>query len=355
MAVPCCAPGPHTQSTKARLKPSLGGVKFLERFLGLRGDAIISTDAVFISLDLEVASDRKFLSSSGEQPVITQLGFARLDTRHLSSLSEENDLHSFLSVRFYNVEGQSLSKSARNKKKRKPCVFARPARITPQCVARTITQNIQIPDTGDTKKDSFRNIILVGHSVKEDLKILQYIGLHLFDLAPISIVIDTYLLARYMLPPYSPSVRLQPGQNLSLAGVLSQLGCRPCPSHFHNVGNDAVYTMYAMLLLGIVNTTRRVAQLNSEETRRSELLKVTIVNARQHNMPSINSMYKHCRIQIKRVIARSRFSGEMQKDNSHCVIWESNPGLPDAARMATENFTTKPITLVSWMICREVF
>ncbi|RSL64038.1 hypothetical protein CEP54_004848 [Fusarium duplospermum] len=37
--------------------------------------------------------------------------------------------------------------------------------------------------------------------------------------------------------------------------------------------------------------------------------------------------------------------GEKQKE---CVIWEliweSNPGLPDAARMATENFTTKPIT-----------
>ena len=28
-----------------------------------------------------------------------------------------------------------------------------------------------------------------------------------------------------------------------------------------------------------------------------------------------------------------------------CVIWESNPGLPDVAQMATENFTTKPITL----------
>ena len=28
------------------------------------------------------------------------------------------------------------------------------------------------------------------------------------------------------------------------------------------------------------------------------------------------------------------------------MIWESNPGLPDVARMATENFTTKPITRV---------
>jgi hypothetical protein len=34
-----------------------------------------------------------------------------------------------------------------------------------------------------------------------------------------------------------------------------------------------------------------------------------------------------------------------QPKNATCVIWESNPGLPDVARMATENFTTKPITL----------
>ncbi|KAL7942476.1 hypothetical protein V8C42DRAFT_158214 [Trichoderma barbatum] len=35
------------------------------------------------------------------------------------------------------------------------------------------------------------------------------------------------------------------------------------------------------------------------------------------------------------------------KNEVQCVIWESNPGLPDVARMATENFTTKPITLGS--------
>ena len=38
-----------------------------------------------------------------------------------------------------------------------------------------------------------------------------------------------------------------------------------------------------------------------------------------------------------------RFVKEVKKKQS-CVIWESNPGLPDVARMATENFTTKPIT-----------
>jgi hypothetical protein len=37
---------------------------------------------------------------------------------------------------------------------------------------------------------------------------------------------------------------------------------------------------------------------------------------------------------------------ERTKKQIQCVIWESNPGLPDVARMATENFTTKPITLV---------
>ena len=34
----------------------------------------------------------------------------------------------------------------------------------------------------------------------------------------------------------------------------------------------------------------------------------------------------------------------VNKGKKECVIWESNPGLPDVTRMATENFTTKPIT-----------
>ena len=38
--------------------------------------------------------------------------------------------------------------------------------------------------------------------------------------------------------------------------------------------------------------------------------------------------------------------GEAEALYRLCVIWESNPGLPDVARMATENFTTKPITLI---------
>jgi hypothetical protein len=33
-----------------------------------------------------------------------------------------------------------------------------------------------------------------------------------------------------------------------------------------------------------------------------------------------------------------------------CVIWESNPGLPDVTWMATENFTTKPITLIEYLM-----
>ena len=45
-----------------------------------------------------------------------------------------------------------------------------------------------------------------------------------------------------------------------------------------------------------------------------------------------------------------RLSMAGAKRNLGCVIWESNPGLPDVARMATENFTTKPITLVlDWL------
>ena len=42
------------------------------------------------------------------------------------------------------------------------------------------------------------------------------------------------------------------------------------------------------------------------------------------------------------------------RGKKNCVIWESNPGLPDAARMATENFTTKPITLLTCCIHERI-
>lgn len=54
-----------------RIKPpKLGGLRHLERLLGLREGDVISTDAVFLSLDLEVGSDRQRLHLLRGKPVV---------------------------------------------------------------------------------------------------------------------------------------------------------------------------------------------------------------------------------------------------------------------------------------------
>lgn len=58
--------GPNAASPS--LKPSeLGGLIHLGRLLGLRQDAVLSTDAVFVSFDLDVDSNRLNWHQSSEK------------------------------------------------------------------------------------------------------------------------------------------------------------------------------------------------------------------------------------------------------------------------------------------------
>lgn len=123
----------HSITTSTKLKPPLGGLKNLERLLGLRIDRVLATDAVFISLDLEVASDRKTLHPSGNKPIVTQLGFARLDTRDVYSISSSSDMRRLISLRTFKVTGLSLSKTSQSKGKKR-CVFATPKEIVDEQV-----------------------------------------------------------------------------------------------------------------------------------------------------------------------------------------------------------------------------
>ncbi len=91
-----------------------GGLRHLERFLGLRLDNALSTDAVFISLDLEVGSDRQRLHLSTDEPLVTQVSFARLDIRDFASLSASSNLESLISAYMYQIEVPSKSKKGRS-------------------------------------------------------------------------------------------------------------------------------------------------------------------------------------------------------------------------------------------------
>lgn len=270
----------HTQPFKLKTG-KLGGLKHLERFLGLREDGGLAIDVVFVSLDLEVASDRQRLHLSTEKPVVTQLAFASLDTRHIRSLSGSSDLRSLISIHMFEVRIPPKSKKATKKmEKEQQCMFAQTHLITSEEVSTTISQNLRIRDSlAGPENSHLRNIVLVGHSLGEDLRILRLLGIDLASVGPIQTIIDTHSMSRFIFPPYHPNRAPAPGQDFSLAGVLAELGCLPPRAEFHNAGNDAVYSLYAMLLLAIKEGTTREAKLGTSELRTLETIRKAVSNA----------------------------------------------------------------------------
>lgn len=256
----------------------LGGLKHLERLLGTREDGVLSIDAVFVSLDLEVASDRQRLHLSDEIPVVRQLAFASLDTRDIRSMSMSSDLRSLISLQMFEVTlSPGAKKPVQEMAKDKQCLFAQTQSITSEEVASTIIRNLCIRDSlAAPENSSLRSIVLVGHSLGEDLKILRLLDIDPATVGSIPTIIDTHSMARFMFPPHHPNHPVGPGQDFSLAGVLAELGCLSDKAEFHNAGNDAVYSLYAMLLLAIKAGTAREADLGKSERRSLETLRSVV-------------------------------------------------------------------------------
>ena len=261
--------------SRARLKlPKLGGLNHLERLLQLRQDSVLSTDAICISLDLEVASDRERLHLSSEKPLVRQLGFARLDTRDIHSLSSSSNLESLILLSMFETNALPKSKGLE-----RPCLFAQTQRIAPNQIPTIIRQNLYIQDSHTQQKNALRKIVLVGHSIRGDLKILHLLGIDIASLVQVLTIIDTHSMSRFLFPPFHPTLPTMPGQKFSLAGVLAELGYTPRPWGFHNAGNDAVYTLYVMILLAIKRVDTRASELSEGESTSLEGIRCAVSNA----------------------------------------------------------------------------
>ena len=291
-----------------------GGLGHLERFLGLRLDNAFSRDAVFISLDLEVASDRQRLHSSTDRPLVRQLGFAHLDIRGLYPLIASTNLGSLTSVHMYQLDVPPRSKRASRREER-PCIFTRTQQIRPEQVPSILMQNLRIQDNSATS-NQLRPIILIGHSVREDLKILRFLGIDIPSIAPIAAVLDTHTLSRFVLPPHHPHVPKLPGQDFSLRGVLAQLGCQPPTATFHNAANDAVYSLLAMLLLAVHHSATRKDELNASE--------VVNLQAIKHALSRIQRNYPLLGVDIQVSNSDSRSPATLGSESSACPIPSNN-------------------------------
>lgn len=194
-----------------------------------------SVPAVFVSIDFENGS--QFLDSGPSIPI--QLGVATLDTRDLSTVHPKDIISTFNFV-----TGPSQSRyfnSAAIK-----FLFGETNQISYLDIVPKIKS--YIPET--------RPIILVGHDIANDLRVLQH--LH-FDL-PKSVIgiVDTMAITSQV---FSSKLRW------SLRTVLEELGC--AHNNLHSAGNDAHFTLRCLLLL--VSRSVAVGSLPKHQQRLKKL------------------------------------------------------------------------------------
>lgn len=85
-----------------------------------------------------------------------------------------------------------------------------------------------------------RNIILVGHDTKQDIAYLRKVGYDVYNLSNLMEEVDTATMWRYLTRDTNPR---------ALGHILAELGI--IAWNLHNAGNDAAYTLQAMIGIGI--------------------------------------------------------------------------------------------------------
>ncbi|KAI1500690.1 hypothetical protein F5X99DRAFT_385140 [Biscogniauxia marginata] len=96
---------------------------------------------------------------------------------------------------------------------------------------------------GDNQSTDKRPVIMVGHDIKQDLNYLKKVGYNVWRLKQFSDEVDTMFMFRRM-------ERNMSGGRLEV--ICDQLGTSG--HDFHNAGNDAVYTLRAMITMAMKRT-----------------------------------------------------------------------------------------------------
>ena len=99
-----------------------------------------------------------------------------------------------------------------------------------------------------------RNIIFVGHGVGADITYLKSIGYDIYNLSNLQEIVDTALMWQALKRELSPR---------SLGGILVELDITGW--NLHNAGNDAVYTLQAMIGISIKQLYERHTRKEDKE------------------------------------------------------------------------------------------
>jgi hypothetical protein len=72
------------------------------------------------------------------------------------------------------------------------CLFVEGHFVSQQNIARTITNFLGIKDENSLDPLYLWNIVLIGHLIKQDLKVLPRLGVDFYKIAPTLAILDTH-------------------------------------------------------------------------------------------------------------------------------------------------------------------
>ena len=227
-----------------RYSLSKNGLQLLQQFLGLTSqppDSRLPDDIIFVAIDFEYCQNIKHDPS---QNLNSQVGIAVLDSRHLISSPPRK------AISTYNFATGSPSYCAATAKK---YLFGETVAINQR----------EIPSRLESLIPRTRNIVLVGHAFWNEWKVLRRFN---FDLQTSVVgILDTDQIA---------STMSQWG-SMRLGSLLSDLDC-PF-QHLHTAGNDAYFTLRALLMLAIRGCPDEVIDDDRHQDKLTALMAITQV------------------------------------------------------------------------------
>jgi hypothetical protein len=220
-------------------------------------------DVIFVAIDFEYKKDD-----------ITEFGLSFLDTRNLSPsiicpYNEDLIVTSHLSLRQPREEFL-FGNTTYPDNKATLAAWIKAAFSISACTC------IDFPEDANCAHH-LRNIVLVGHGIQADLRLLNVLGVNLFELAPVVAILDTDYLSRLIF-----------NRGFKLGALVTELFCANPKIDLlgcHNAGNDACFTLNAVLMLAIRSVSGREDSWYTEE--RSSRIQ-TVMDLAANSMKGVN-------------------------------------------------------------------
>jgi hypothetical protein len=219
------------------------------------------SDIVIIAIDVE-AYERA-------QNIITEVGVSTLDTRDLQGTApgkNGENWQKFVRARHFRVEEH---RSFENREFVAGCPdnfdFGKSEWVPLKKMPSVLTECFHEPFSKPTHASSThpsveedpsqkRNIVLLGHDIGQDIEYCNKVGFSVLGRGNLIATMDT----KAMYQAYTRDTNPR-----GLSGVISDFDMLPW--HMHNAGNDAVFTMYAMLATCVQDAAERGTELSKKK------------------------------------------------------------------------------------------